>query len=126
MSYTCRSKENNQFLIDHAWPGLCSLCHDEIATFSGSNKNGKPKIDKLKNNYKTIKVMLNDNSHMSVQLCKDCYSNIDESDLPALTESEYLGWKSEVDNNNNWSIEKKQSYLERYKTKTITEILIKE
>ena len=126
MSYTCRSKENNQFLIDHAWPGLCSLCHDEIATFSGSNKNGKPKIDKFKNNYKTIKVGLSDSSHMSIQLCKDCYSNINESDLSALTKSEYKGWENEVNNNDNWTIKKKQEFLEKYKIKTITEILIKE
>lgn len=108
------AKENNQFGIDYAYPGICSLCHTEIAEFSGSHSNGIPIITKMKPNYRRAVIILSDNSSMGVSLCKDCY-DLKPSDMQALMESEINGWEHEVSNylKDKWDENRKKNYMDR-------------
>ena len=82
MSYQNRSKDNNQFKVDHAWPGICSLCFDEVAKFDGSNEDGKPFVTMLKSNHVSYKVRLDDGSNMTVSLCRDCANDFTGTPSP--------------------------------------------
>jgi len=117
-----RSKENNQFKIDYAFPGLCSLCHDEVAEFNGSHPNGRPIITKLKNNYATTRVVLDDGSGMTITLCKNCKKDLSPDDMQELMESEINGWQDEVTKATaTWTEEKKKSYMKKYSKKYIVD-----
>ncbi len=85
------SKNNNQFKIDYAYPGLCSLCHTEVAEFAGS-KNGVVIVTRLKGNFRQAEVQLEDNSYMRVTLCEDCYIGFDPEQMGDLMDSEIKGW----------------------------------
>ena len=69
----------NQFNIDYAFPGLCSLCHTEIADFEGSRqiRDGvfRPIIKRLKGIAREADVKLDDGSIMHIAMCKTCYKN---------------------------------------------------
>lgn len=124
MSYKNRTKENNQFDIDHAWPGICSLCFEEIAEFNGSNEYGKPKISKLKGKYKEKKVILNDGSRMSISLCRDCFENLKPKDICEIMESEINGWAKEINTclKDKWTKERRDSVLKKYSDKYIIDL----
>ena len=113
------SKTNNQFLIDHSFPGLCSHCHSEIAEFDGSLSNGRPKITKLKNNYDTIQVLLNDGSRMNVVICKPCKEYIRPEDMGKIMENEINGWQKDVDLNPSFDNERKLEYMDYHSKLTI-------
>lgn len=115
-----RSKDNNQFKIDHAFPGLCSLCHVEIAEFNGSHANGRPIITKLKGNWRETSVLLDDGSAMRVSLCSECYDNFSSDDAQYLMESEINGWQDEIDRCcKTWPEERRISYMKKYSKKFI-------
>lgn len=116
MSYENRSKNNNQFKIGHAWPGLCSLCFDEVAYFNGSNENGKPNVVRYKNSARVFKIALSDDSTMATVLCRDCYENINEDDYGQLMSSEKSGWNRELDVclKDKWSKKRKEKYRKKY------------
>lgn len=103
---------NNQFKIDYAYPGLCSLCHAEIANFNGS-RNGAPVIVSLKPNYRKMTIQLDDDSRMTVSLCKTCYHDFQPEDMGELMESEINGWQAEMDRIN-WPKQKKLKHMEKY------------
>ena len=115
-----RSKNNNQFKVDYAFPGLCSLCFTEIAEFEGSNSLGRPIITKLKGNFREITVLLDDNSKMKVSLCEDCFENIKPEDMGELMENEINGWQKEVDANPKFEAQKKLDYMDKYSERKIT------
>lgn len=91
------SKENNQFKIDYAFPGLCSHCHSEIAEFYGSLPNGRAIISRLTPNFRMAEVLLDDGSRMTVSLCEDCFEGLNPDHMKYLMESEIKGWQKEVD-----------------------------
>lgn len=110
-----RSKENNQFGVDHAFPGVCSLCFDEIAEFNGSNEKGIPYITKFKANARQVTVLLSDDTTMNVNLCNRCAGDFKPADLRELMESEVNGWNHEVNTylKEKWPEKKRNAYLER-------------
>ena len=114
------SKDNNQFKVDYDFPGLCCLCHCEIAEFNGSHPNGRPKIKSLKSNFHTAFVTVNDGSKMKVSLCMDCFFDLKPEDMKAMMESVINGWGAEVERLDNWNIEKKTAYMDEYSGKFIT------
>lgn len=114
-----RLKTNNQFGIDFAFPGLCSLCHTEIADFNGSHPNGRPIITKLKGNYRELAILLNDASAMKVALCDGCFDDFTSDDAQELMESEINGWQAEVDDLIKWPDEKKREHMDEYSKKFI-------
>ena len=91
----------NQFNIEHAYPGLCSLCHREIAAFDGSYEvqDGitRPRITRILGIARTAIIHLDDRSTMTVALCKTCFNALKPEDMQELMESEINGWQKEVD-----------------------------
>lgn len=116
------SKNNNQFKIGHAFPGLCSLCHHEIAEFNGSHSNGKPIVVKIKPNFRKAEVILDDGSHMTVALCDECFDSIGPESMQELMESEINGWNHDVKVSlrDKWSKDEKDRYLAYYSSRYIT------
>lgn len=110
---TLPSIDNNQFKIGYDFPGLCALCHIEIAEFHGSLPNGRPNVTKMKGNASSLKVKLDDGSVMGVNICNDCYNDFKPEDMKDLMESVINGWQSEVDILP-WEEEKKISYMKEY------------
>lgn len=115
-----RSKENNQFKVDYAFPGVCSLCFTEIAEFEGSNDLGRPIITKLKGSFREIMVLLDDNSKMKVSLCETCADSIKPEDMGELMENEINGWQKEVDANPKFDAQKKLDYMDKYSERKVT------
>lgn len=115
-----RVKENNQFLKDHSFPGICSLCFDEIADFMGSNDKGRPIITRLKKKYRMASVELDDGSRMSVSLCKICFNGFNGDDAQELMENEINGWQDEVDNVVEWEPDHKIDHMAKYSKRHIT------
>lgn len=130
------SKDNNQFGIDYAYPGLCSLCHSEIAEFDGSKEIApgvvRPKIStvrdgniekpKMKPNYTFAVVELDDNSAMTVNLCGDCETtSFTPENMDKLMESEINGWAEEMDALPGWPQEKKKDHMEKYSKRYVTD-----
>lgn len=117
------SKDNNQFKIDYAFPGLCSLCHCEVAEFKGSKEYApgisRPVISKLKPNYHEAQVELSDSTLMTVALCTDCFYGFTPEDSAALMESEINGWNAEMPMLN-LPEEKKKEYMSQQTDKFIT------
>ena len=110
----------NQFQVQHAFPGCCALCFTEVATFSGSDKNGKPIIKNYLGNYHPLRIGLDDGSQMTVTLCNGCAADMSKKDYKRLMESEVAGWKWELDNClGKWSKEDKQEYKNSYFKKKI-------
>lgn len=91
----------NRFGIDYAHPGLCSLCHEEIAEFQGSRQVSqgvsRPIIKRILGIARLIEVKLDDKSKMSVAMCKKCESKLEPKDMQELMESEINGWQREID-----------------------------
>jgi len=91
----------NQFGVNYSFPGLCSLCHREIAEFEGSRQivSGifRPIIKRILGIARTAEIKLDDKSNMTVALCKFCYNNLKPEDMQPLMESEINGWQHEVD-----------------------------
>jgi len=110
------SKDNNQFGIDHAFPGLCSLCHKEIAEFAGSQEVApgvyRPIVSRLLPSFRSKLVYLSDGSQMSVSLCDKCDASLTPEDCSKLMESEIKGWNKEVE-----IIQAETEKKEAYKTK---------
>jgi len=104
---------NNQFNINYDFPGLCALCHVEIAEFNGSGANGRPIIKALKGNFTEMKIGLSDNSKMTVSLCNNCHDNFKPEDMKPLMESVINGWQSELEVVD-WVEEKKLDYMDKY------------
>jgi hypothetical protein len=113
------SKNNNQFKVDCDFPGLCALCHTEVAEFEGSHPNGIPKISRLKGNFHSFDVMLDDGSRMSVALCTDCFFDIKPEDMKTIMGNVIRGWDKEM-NVVKWPEQKKDSYIDRYSERYIT------
>ena len=120
----------NQFNIDYAFPGLCSLCHTEIADFEGSRqiRDGvfRPIIKRLKGIAREADVKLDDGSIMHIAMCKTCYKNFKPEDMQALMESEINGWQHEVDEVVNWKDEKKIDHVKQYSKRFIIDRVDKE
>jgi len=112
------SKDNNQFKVDYDFPGLCAICHVEVAEFNGSHPNGRPIIKSLKGNMTEMKVELNDNSKMTVILCNHCHADFKPEDMKPLMESVISGWQAEV-NILDWTEEKKLDHMDRYSKKEV-------
>ena len=115
------SKANNQFNVDFAFPGVCSLCHTEIAEFNGSNPaTGRPIITRLKSNFREVTVILDDKSKMRVSFCENCFASFGPDDAQSLMESEINGWQSEVDSCcGHWEDTKKKEYMDSYSKRSI-------
>jgi len=114
----------NQFDIDYAFPGLCSLCHIEIADFEGSRqiKDGifRPIIKRIKGIARTIEVKLDDKSTMTIALCKRCESKFKPEETRELMESEINGWQHEVSEVVTWDDAKKRKHMKEYAKRYIT------
>lgn len=119
------SKENNQFGVDYAFPGLCSYCHSEIATFKGSQEVlpgvFRPIIHLLKPNYRECTFELNDGSLMQIALCQSCDDDIEPKHMDHLMESEINGWQKEIDELlPKWEESKKSDHMDQHSKKFIT------
>ena len=115
----------NQFNIDYSFPGLCSLCHVEIAEFRGSRQVNpgifRPIITKILGIARTIKVTLDDSSDMKIALCESCFKTLKPEDMQELMESEINGWQHEVDEaTKGWDDPKKIKHMKRYAKLFIT------
>lgn len=115
----------NQFGVDYAFPGLCSLCHTEIADFEGSRqvKAGifRPIIKRIKGIAREIDIKLDDGSVMHVALCKTCYNDFKPEDVQELMESEINGWQHEVDEVVSWKDDKKLDHMKKYSERFATD-----
>ena len=106
-----------RFNVNEAYPGFCSLCHDEIAEFDGFIE-AKPgvmrlKIVKLKPNFRMVNIELSDGTLMTVSLCDKC-ENFPPERAGELMESEINGWKRECDELiGDWETIVRDGYLER-------------
>lgn len=109
---------NNQFGIDYAFPGLCSLCHVEVAEFNGSHSNGRPRITKFKGNKREVEVVLDDQSKMTVVVCKDCYETFTPDKMDVLMDSEINGWQAEM-NILDWDSKRKISHMNEYSKRRV-------
>lgn len=118
------AKKSNQFGIDHAYPGICSLCFIEIGVWEGSDKSGMPKLVSFKGNARTISVVLDDNSKMTVRVCIDCERDISDKDMKDLMKSELAGWQCEIDTKlkDKWTQKQKDKYMKEYSMKKINKI----
>ena len=115
------AKENNQFKIDYAFPGLCSHCHAEVAEFNGTNNLGRPIITRMKPNYREFTVELDNQSLMDIPLCEKCYDTLGPEHMQAVMESEINGWQHEVDEClPAWSDNKKLEHMTQYSKRFIT------
>ena len=116
---------DNQFGVDYSFPGLCSLCHKEIAEFEGSRqvKEGvfRPIIKRIMGFARTFDVVLDDESVMTVPLCKTCYGTIKPEDMQELMESEINGWQHEVDEVTSFPDEKKVTHMKKYSERFIVD-----
>lgn len=120
------AKENNQFGYDCAFPGLCSLCHCEVAEFDGSVEIMpgvyRPRITKLKGNYRIKNLELSDGTIMTIALCAMC-ENLKPGDCGKIMESEVRGWHKECNEiMSDVKQDIKDAYLLRQSTLTITDI----
>lgn len=114
--------KNNQFSIDFDCSGMCAFCHIEIATFSGSTKNGKPVVASFLTNNIISNFRLDDNSIMPVNLCKSCYDSLSGKDIKKLMKSIIEGWKKDVEwTCSNWTETQKKLYIDTYSKRYITE-----
>ena len=115
----------NQFGINYSFPGLCSLCHDEIAEFEGSRQVRagifRPIIKRLKGTAREADVRLDDGSVMKVAMCKRCFNNFKPEDTQELMESEINGWQHEVDEVVHWEDDKKLDHMKRYSERFVTD-----
>lgn len=117
----------NQFGIEHAFPGICSLCFKEVAEFNGSDKNGKPIISRWLPSYVSIQTLLSDGSQMSINLCADCVKSYTKKDNEKIMASEQKGWKWEIQNClKTWSKEEKDGYEKKYSKLSIKDTSLKE
>ena len=88
----------NRFNVNEAYPGFCSLCHDEIAEFDGFIPFGntmRPKVIRLKANFRQATVKLSDSNYMNISLCDKCI-NFKPEDCEKLYDSELRGWEREI------------------------------
>lgn len=87
-----------RFNVSEAYPGFCTLCHTEIAEFDGFIKFGnamRPKVIRLKSNFRQALIELSDSSYMQVTLCDECI-DFKPEDCAKIYESEYRGWAKEI------------------------------
>ena len=117
---------SNQFNITHSYPGICSLCFDEIAEFEGSRQVAdgifRPIIKRIKGIARTATVRLDDASNMNVAMCKTCFDKLIPEDMQELMESEINGWQVEVnDMVSNWDDTRKKNYMKRYAKRFVTD-----
>ena len=115
----------NQFNVDYAFPGLSSLCHDEIADFEGSRQVRagifRPIIKRIKGIARELDIKLDDGSTMKVAMCKKCYSDFKPEDVQELMESEINGWQHEVDEVVDWKDDKKINHMKKYSERFVTD-----
>jgi len=116
----------NQFGVDYAYPGLCSLCHDEIAEFEGSRQIRagvvRPIIKRIKGIAKLAELKLDDGSVMEVVLCKRCYGDLGPDHMQELMESEINGWQVEVNEVVAfWDDRKKINHMKQYAKRFVTD-----
>lgn len=111
----------NQFGITHDWPGLCAMCHVEVATFNGSHPNGVPIIKEWKANKGEVIVGLDNGTKMRVTVCCECEAKFKPEDCGELMESVIGGWNKECellvadDTKPEWNDAKKVSHMSTYK-----------
>ena len=110
---------NNQFNIDFDFPGLCASCHNEIAEFNGFNIFGTPIITKLKGNFRTMRIELDDGSGMTITVCKDC-TELSPEDMGPLMESLINGLIVEIQRRPNFE-HKKRTDIDSISKRFITQ-----
>lgn len=106
----------NRFNVNEAYPGFCTLCHDEIAEFDGFIRFGKvmrPKVIFLKPNFRQAMIELSDKTFMTITLCDKCY-DFEPKDCAKIYESEVRGWEREI-NDIDWKPESKPQMEAWYK-----------
>lgn len=90
---------SNEFGIDYAAPGFCTLCHTAIANFKGSIEVApgvyRPNIISLKSNFRTKLIELSNGTFMSISLCDKC-ENFTPEDCEKIMASEVAGWNKEI------------------------------
>lgn len=110
----------NQFGITHDWPGLCAICHIEVAEFNGSYTNGVPIITKWKANKGEVLVVLDNGSKMRVTVCSSCESTFKPEDCDKLMESVVGGWNKECEilvadeSKPEWDEKRRENYMKNY------------
>jgi len=110
----------NQFDVNHAFPGICSLCYTEVAEFNGSNQNGKPIITRFLPNYFGMIMTLDDGTQMTITLCNTCAKTLTKKDYKKLMKSEVDGWEFELQHClKHWTKEQKKEYRDTYYKKSI-------
>ena len=115
----------NQFGIDYSFPGLCSLCHNEIASFEGSRQIRagifRPIIKRILGIARVVYIRLDDGSQMGVAMCKTCEAILTPENMQELMESEINGWQHEVDEIANFDDTRKINYMKRYSKRFVTD-----
>ena len=118
-------RENNQFLIGYSFPGICSLCHKEIAAFEGSRQIRagifRPIIKRILGIARVVDLKLDDNSEMGIAMCKTCESGLKPEDMQELMESEINGWQHEEDEIANFTDTHRIKYMKRYSKRFVTD-----
>jgi hypothetical protein len=118
------AKENNQFGIDYAYPGICTLCHTEIAEFHGSHEvaTGKymARVTALKPNFRTRLVDLSDGTKMNISLCDVCDNTFEPEDCKPIMESEIKGWEKDSEHLKDEKI--RADYNSKMSKLTITDV----
>ena len=119
----------NQFDIDYSFPGLCSLCHKEIAEFAGSRQVAdgvfRPIITRIKGIAREVDFKLDDGSSMRIAMCKTCEEAFVPEDTQPLMESEINGWQHEVSEVVAWGDSKKRRHMKVYAKRHIIDCLDK-
>lgn len=105
-----------RFNVNEAYPGFCTMCHDEIAEFDGLIKFGlvmRPKVKYLKSNFRQALIELSDKSLMTISLCDKCI-DFKPEDCSKIIDSEIRGWRREIDETD-WHPESKPIVEKWYK-----------
>ena len=118
---------SNQFGITHDWPGLCALCHTEVAEFNGSHSNGVPIIARWLPTKGEVIVSLDNGSKMRVTVCSKCESTFKPDQCEKLMESVVGGWQKECEilvadpNKPEWDEAKKNAHMKEYSKLTVVD-----
>lgn len=124
------AKENNQFQVDYAYPGVCSLCHTEIAEFRGSWEVApgqyRPVVGALKANFRSRNVILSDETIMTISLCDKCNETFSDKDFKRLMASEHKGWEEESKIMHFEKPEDKKAHLTKVKSLSVKRLFKQE
>jgi hypothetical protein len=111
----------NRFGIRYDFPGLCSLCHDEIAEFGAKLPNGRYTILRWKHTKEEITLQLDNGSKMRVAVCSTCFNKFKPEDCEQLMTSVIEGWSMEVrDCCPDWTADRRRLHMEEYSKREVT------